>query len=266
MGGIYMSEIITSKNLNEVIKKNDQIREEIRGLKDNFYTNYNSSEAIKAEEKLAFKLLKDRNLIQLPIDDEYWGGAIFVRNGKKIPVINTAQPRVYQYFVAWHEVYHLITNIESNDRLYNINIDMELEERKADYFVAEMLLGNVYNYFIELNEENFVNKIMYCMDLYKAPYKVILINLYEEAIKSKNENLKNLIISNFDNKPKNLIEKFKELELDDDLVKPSNVVSVGNLEKKIKKCIENDVEATSHKSNLDFLIELTQKIKALIGE
>ena len=266
MGGIYMSEIITSKNLNEVIKKNDQIREEIRGLKDNFYTNYNSSEAIKAEEKLAFKLLKDRNLIQLPIDDEYWGGAIFVRNGKKIPVINTAQPRVYQYFVAWHEVYHLITNIESNDRLYNINIDMELEERKADYFAAEMLLGNVYNYFIELNEENFVNKIMYCMDLYKAPYKVILINLYEEAIKSKNENLKNLIISNFDNKPKNLVEKFKELELDDDLVKPSNVVSVGNLEKKIKKCIENDVEATSHKSNLDFLIKLTQKIKALIGE
>lgn len=261
-----MSEIITSKNLDEVIKKNNQIREKIKGLKDNFYSNYNSNEAIKAEEKLAFKLLKDRNLIQLPIEDEYWGGAIFVRNGKKIPVINTAQPRVYQYFVAWHEVYHLITNFNSSDRLYNINIDMELEERTADYFAAEMLLGNVYNYFIDLNEEDFINKIMYCMDLYKAPYKVILISLYEEAIKSQNENLKSLIINNFDNKPNNLVEKFKELELDDDLVKPSNVVSVGNLEKKIKKCIEDDNEATSHKYNLEFLKQLTQNIKALIKE
>lgn len=261
-----MSQIITSKNLDEVIKKNNEIRDEVNGLKDNFYCNYNSSEAIKAEEKLAFKLLKDRNLIQIPIDDKYWGGAIFVRNSKKIPVINTAQPRVYQYFVAWHEVYHLITNIESSDSLYNINIDMELEERKADYFASEMLLGNVYNYYVNLKEEDFINKIMYCMDLYKAPYKVILINLYEEAIKTNNKSLRELIINNFDKKPINLEEKFKELELDDELVKPSNIVSVGNLERKIKKFIVDDEEATSHKENFKFLKKLTESIKALIEE
>lgn len=43
-----------------------------------------------------------------------------------------------------------------------------------------LMLGNVYNYYNSLSEEdNFINKIIYCMDLYKGPYKAILINLYE---------------------------------------------------------------------------------------
>ena len=113
---------------------------------------------------------------------------------------------------------------------------MELNERKADYFASMLMLGNVYNYYNSLSEEdNFINKIIYCMDLYKAPYKVILINLYEAAKNNNNGNLTKLILDNFDNKPIDLVKKFQELWLDDELVKLSYVVSIGNLEKKLRK-------------------------------
>lgn len=91
------------------------------------------------------------------------------------------------------------------------------------------------------------------MDLYKAPYKDILINLYGAAKNNNNSNLTKLILDNFDNKPMDLVKKFQELGLDDELVKPSNVVSIGNLERKIKKAMEDDFEASSHESNLDYL-------------
>ena len=105
---------------------------------------------------------------------------------------------------------------------------MELNERKADYFASMLMLGNVYNYYNSLSEEdNFINKIIYCMDLYKAPYKVISINLYEAAKNNNNGNLTKLILDNFDNKPIDLVKKFQELWLDDELVKLSYVVSIG---------------------------------------
>lgn len=260
-----MSDIITSKNLDEVIEKNLKIKEEISYYKDLLLTDLNLSNAIKAEEKLALQILKDKGLIQLPIEDKFWGGAIYKKEEKRIPVLNTAQPRVYQYFVAWHEVYHLLYDKSLSESLHNISIDMELNERKADYFAAFMMLGNVYNYYNSQTDENFINKIIYCMDLYKAPYKVILINLYEAAKNNKNNELMKLILDNFDNKP-NLVEKFKELELDDELVKPSYVISIGNLEKKIKKAMENESEVSAHESNLEYLKQLTEQMQRFIKE
>lgn len=199
----------------------------------------------------------------MPIEDEFFGGAIYTKKNKKNPVLNTAQPRVYQYFIAWHEVYHLLYDESLVESSHNISIDMELNERKADYFASMLMLGNVYNYYNSLSEEdNFINKIIYCMDLYKA----ILINLYEAAKNNNNSNLTKLILDNFDNKPIDLVKKFQELGLDDGLVKPSFVVSIGNLERKIKKAMEDDSEASSHESNLDYLKQLTGHIQKLIKE
>lgn len=261
-----MSDIITSKNLDEVIEKNLKIKDHVTYCKDQLLNDLNLNNAVKAEEKLAFQILKDKGLIQLPIEDKFWGGAIYKKEDKRIPVLNTAQPRVYQYFVAWHEVYHLLYDKSLTESSHDILIDMELNERKADYFAAMIMLGNVYNYYNSLKEDNFVNKIIYCMDLYKAPYKVILINLYEASINNNNSKLKKLILDNFDNKPADLVKKFQELELDDELVKPSYVVSIGNLEKKIKKAIEDESEVSAHESNLDYLKQLSAEIQKLINK
>ncbi|MDN5302178.1 MAG: hypothetical protein PWQ60_1692 [Thermoanaerobacteraceae bacterium] len=110
---------------------------------------------------------------------------------------------------------------------------MEMNERKADYFAANMIFGNVYKYFYSIGDDSFINKVIRCIDVYKAPYKAVLIQLYEEATTSYNDmTLREEILAHFDEKPSNLIEKFQELELDPELVKPSYIISFGDLWKK----------------------------------
>jgi Zn-dependent peptidase ImmA (M78 family) len=260
---INMSQYITSQNLNEVIEANKKIRNEIENFKSDFFINYNKI-GITGFDKLAFEVLKKNyNLIQLPIDDEYWGGAIFIRNNFKIPVINSAQPRVYQFFVAWHEIFHLLYDNSIAEGQHNIKAEkMELNERKADYFAARMLLGDVYGYYYSLENDEFINKIARCMDVFKAPYKAVLIQLYEDAVDVFNDiGLKRLIIENFDKKPENLVELFENLELDTDLVKPSNIISFGGLDKKIELLSKKEPDVDYHRDNLKFLNKLKDLMK-----
>ena len=66
------------------------------------------------------------------------------------------------------------------------------------------------------------------MDVYKAPYKAVLIELFQEAVtKYKNIDLKEKILQHFDNKPEDLVQKFTDLGLDSELVKLSYVLNLG---------------------------------------
>ncbi len=256
-----MSELITSKNLEQVIEKNKLIKDDILRLMHDFTVRFNKS-AVTVQDKLSFSVLKEHHLIQIPIDDEYWGGAIITKGKIKIPVINTAQPRVYQYFVAWHEIYHLFYDLSLGDDTHNIAVDMDLNERKADYFAAKMIFGNVYDYYYSLDDEQFIDRVIKCMDVYKAPYKAVLIELFEEAVTKYNDlDLKEKILEHFDNKPENLVENFIDLELDAELVKPSYIVSLGGLERKIQNAIKENQDISYHKDNYQFLLMLKNKIK-----
>ena len=260
-----MSDIITSKNLEQVITLNKTIRDEVSSLIDNLNIRYNTS-GITSKENLAFKILKDNHLIQIPVDDGYWGGAVFVKDDLKIPIINTAQPRVYQYFVAWHEVYHLVYHSNQTGEMHNITVDMEMNERKADYFAASVLLGNVYEYYHTLENDDFVDRIIRCMDLYKAPYKAVLIHLFEKSVTLYNDSqLNELILQHFDHKPDNLVKRFEMLELDTELVKPSNLISFGGLDKLILKKVNENPDTTYHASNYEFLASLKEKLLKLSG-
>ncbi|WP_242945705.1 ImmA/IrrE family metallo-endopeptidase [Anaerobranca gottschalkii] len=233
-----MSELITSNNLEQVVEKNNLIKDDILRLINDFIVRFNKSR-VMGQDKLSFSVLRENHLIQIPIDDEYWGGAIITKGSIKIPVINTAQPRVYQYFVAWHEIYHLFYDPNLREATHNIAVDMDLNERRADYFAAKMIFGNLYDYYYSLDDEDFIDRIIKCMDVFKAPYKAVLIELFEEAVTKYNDlDLKEKILANFDNKPKSLVQKFIDLELDAELVKPSYVISLGGLEKKIQSVIK----------------------------
>lgn len=262
-----MSQIITSQNLDEIVKINKEIKSEIERLKNDFIVRYNLW-GVTSHEKLAFKILKDKNLVQIPINDKYWGGAVMMRGSLKIPVINTAQPRVYQYFVAWHEIYHLLYDIDFVEENHNIPAeDMEMNERKADYFAANMIFGNVYKYFYSIEDDSFINKVIRCIDVYKAPYKAVLIQLYEEATTSYNDmTLREEILAHFDEKPSNLIEKFQELELDPELVKPSYIISFSDLGKKITQALKEQTDVSYHEQNYDFLLRLKKMAEKLKGE
>lgn len=98
-----MSELITFQNLELVIKKNHEIREEVLAQAIRLQTNPSIMKVASAPQ-LALLILQGFGLIQMPIKDKYWSGAIFVKDEKIIPVINTALPRANQYFTAWHEI------------------------------------------------------------------------------------------------------------------------------------------------------------------
>ena len=190
-----MSELITSANIDLVIKKNNEIRDEV--LEQTMKLQMNPA-IMKAASRpqLALLILQGFGLIQMPIEDKFWSGAIFVKNGKIIPVLNTALPRANQYFTAWHEIYHLIFDKVSFDHF--IERDNTMEERKAECFAASMLLTGVDRCFIELPEMDFVSKIFHCMSAFQAPYKAVLVSLYEYAVQSENETLAKRVKEVFD--------------------------------------------------------------------
>lgn len=70
--------------------------------------------------------------------------------------------------------------------IYLIESEILMEERKAEYFAALMLLGNLMPYFEGLKDMEFQAKAFQCMNAFQAPYKAVLISLYESAVKNGN--------------------------------------------------------------------------------
>ena len=84
-----MSEFITASNIDQVIRKNREIAEEVSSLVLRLRTNH-SVMMVASVPQLALLILQGYGLVQIPIEDRYWSGAIFVKDRKRIPVINTA--------------------------------------------------------------------------------------------------------------------------------------------------------------------------------
>ena len=252
-----MSELITAQNLDFVIKKNREIKEEVSAQAIKLQTNPSIMKVASAPQ-LALLILRGFGLIQMPREDKFWSGAIFVKDGKIIPVVNTSLPRANQYFAAWHEIYHLIFDKVSFDHF--IEVDNTLEERKAECFAACMLLNGVDRYFTELPEMDFVSKIFYCMSTFQAPYKAVLVSLYEYAVQSENEKLCGRIKEAFDLQFEDLPNRFRMLGLDDSLVSPSYVINTSSLQERIKRMRVANPELNYHKNNEEYLMNIMTEI------
>lgn len=258
-----MSERIVASNLDEVIKKNKEIHADMMQKALVIRTNWNRMQ-ISSTNQLAMQILKPYGLIQVPLDNLYWSGAIFVKNEKKIPVINTALPRANQYFTAWHEIYHLVFDQMSFSHV--IESETVMEERKAEYFASLMVLGNLLPYYTELPEMDFLSKIFHCMDAFQAPYKAVLIALYESAVQNGNQAVMASIKENFDVPFINMADRFRALGLDDSLVKPSYVVNVGTLQSKIQERIKKEPELNYNYDNASFLENIVKEINLVMGD
>jgi len=252
-----MSELITASNLDVVVKMNLEIKDDVLAQAIKLQTNPLVIKVASASQ-LALIILQEFGLVQMPIEDKFLSGAIYVKDGKIIPVINTALSRANQYFAAWHEIYHLIFDRVSFDHF--IGSDNMIEERKAEYFAACMLLNGVDRYFTYLSEMDFISKIFNCMATFQAPYKAVLVSLYEYAIQSENEKLCDRIKEVFDLQFEDLPDRFRMLGLDDSLVKPSNVVNISPLKEKIKKSMDESPELNYHKDNEKYLMNIMSEI------
>ena len=257
-----MSEWITAENIDQVIQKNKEIKEEVLSEVLTFQRNQMAGRDVSMQQ-LAWMILEEFGLVQMPIEDKFWSGAIYVKDGKIIPVINTAQPRANQYFTAWHEIYHLIFDNVSFDHF--IENDNLLEERKAECFAASILLSGVEEYYKGLKEMDFITKIFWCMSVFQVPYKAVLVSLYESAVYEKNESLKEQIKRIFDYRFSNLPEQFRAIGLDDSLVLPSYVVNVSALQKKIRRKEEENPELRYHKENEHFLENIRNEAEMIAG-
>ena len=257
-----MSEIISASNIDLVIQKNKEIAEEVSAQALKLQTN-TSIMRVASMPLLALMILQGFGLIQMPIEDKYWSGAIYVKEGKIIPVINTALPRANQYFTAWHEIYHLLFDKVSFDHI--IENDNMMEERKAEYFAACMLLQEVDRYFTELPTMDMVSKVLYCMSAFQAPYKAVLISLYEDAVRSDNDKLREQIKEIIDLKIDDIPRRFRKLGLDDSLVMPSFVVNTSYLHEQIKKSEDANPELQYHGDNEAFLDNIMKEIRVITG-
>jgi hypothetical protein len=252
-----MSELITSENIDLVIKKNRDIKDEVVAQAIKFQMNPAIMKVASAPQ-LALLILQGFGLIQMPIEDKFLSGAIYVKDGKIIPVINTALPRANQYFAAWHEIYHLTFDRVLFDHF--IGTDNIMEERKAECFAACMLLTGVDRYFTDLQEMDFISKVFCCMSTFQAPYKAVLVSLYEYAIQSENEKLCKKIKGVFDLQFDDLSRRFQMLGLDDSLVSPSFVINTSSLQERIKKSKDANPELNYHKDNEEFLMNIMTEI------
>ena len=255
-----MSEKIIAANLDEVVRKNKEIYEEMR-IKILMIRTICNRMQISSSSQLAMQILKPHGLIQAPIDNHYWSGAIFVKDGKRIPVLNTALPRANQYFTAWHEIYHLFYDDSSFSHI--VASETYMEERKADYFASQMLLGNLLPYYLELPEMDFLAKVFHCMDAFEAPYKAVMIALYESAEQSGNYRLMEQIKLHFDNMFTDLPEIFHNLGLDNSLVMPSNVINVATLQAKIYERIKQNPDLNYNRENARFLSNVVKELNLL---
>ena len=255
-----MSEIITAANIDLVIQRNSSIAEDVSAQALKLQTS-TSIMRVASMPQLALLILQGFGLVQMPIEDKYWSGAIFVKEGKIIPVINTALPRANQYFAAWHEIYHLLFDKVSFDHV--IENDNMMEERKAEYFAASMLLREVDRYFKNLPAIDIISKVLYCMSAFQAPYKAVLISLYEDAVRSDNEKLKKQIKEILDLKLDDIPDRFQRLGLDDSLVMPSYVVNTSYLHEQIKKSEEANPELKYHGDNEAFLENIMKEIQVI---
>ncbi|MEK5037649.1 ImmA/IrrE family metallo-endopeptidase [Sporosarcina sp. FSL K6-3457] len=243
---------ITQENLDDIIIRNQQIKDEIKRLIVYVDTTFKEIR-IQSAEKQALQILRQHYFIQIPIEDQDFGGAIKVLpNGKKLFIINTAQPRVYQYFIYWHEIYHLLENGTDS---HIITLDFDMKERKADYFAAQMLLGSdLYRYFMNLSKPNdFIEKVMFCIDMFKAPFKAILIQLYESAIAEGNTSLRKEIQTHFDRRfsQDEMESYFNRLNLDLSLIQPSKILDMDIMVKAIKEKSDNYPEVNMYKEHLE---------------
>lgn len=252
-----MSEKITALNIDTVVKRNLEIKEDIQKEARQFLSTGNYG-GLQSKPQLALTILKSYGLIQLPVNDSFWSGALFVVEGKTVPVINTALPRANQYFASWHEIYHIFFDKVGTDHF--IETETTTDERKADYFASFMLLTGVMDYFSGLSNMEFLSKVFNCMSVFQAPYKAVLISLYEEAVQSENENLKTLVKENFDRHFDDLPTVFRELGLDDSLVCPSYVINCDQLKNKMTGRAEKEPDLDYHKDNARYLESVIKEI------
>lgn len=220
-------------DLPDIFKQNKEIKSEVNKLVKEYLKNFhpNGWEILGGVKEY---IKEEHFLIEAPVNDVSFGGFIRSTNTNKfICFINTAQPRNYQNFSLLHELYHLIsfTKISGPIHMVEANLDSSFEERKADYFASLLLIDEheLVSFFNTLKEKELLKKILLTVLRFQAPYKAVIIRLYELDLINDEE------LGCFFDKNLNLPEEFRKAGLDPYVVEESRVITLGRVEEVMKK-------------------------------
>ncbi|WP_242143039.1 MULTISPECIES: ImmA/IrrE family metallo-endopeptidase [unclassified Bacillus cereus group] len=250
-------------DLPKIIEENNIIKSEVENLLRKYLQHYHPKGWTIIEGAKKY-IAMQHFLIEAPIQDQSLGGFIRSTDTEKyICYVNTYQPRIYQNFSLLHELYHLISlqELEKKIHIVHAGLDTNHTERKADYFASLLLMDeheliNFYNSF-EKNEETTLQKIFLCMSRFKAPFKAILIRLYELQLIDY-ATIKEYFDQKFD-----YHKEFEALGIDSYMIERSNVIHFGKIEKMMQKYA---LPEAAQQANKQVLEEITRYFHNMKGD
>lgn len=246
---------ISTTHLPEILERNLEVDNEVNQLVKKYLAHYHLRGWNRIEG--ALRWMQDNHyLVVAPIEDSSLGGFILYQSQKHICYINSWHPRVYQNFILFHELYHVISRTEQNtekEELHVVESDMDsdYDERKADYFASLLLLDKekLVSFYQSLQNKNFLYSIFYTMRHFGAPYKAVLIRLYELKLISLD-----VLVEHFDLKF-DFVKEFVNLGFDPAPVQRSFTIDFSQIESVIRENTFNLPELATE-SNLKILNEV----------
>ena len=148
-----MSEIITAENIDTVVQRNKGIVDEVSAQALKLQKNP-SIMRVPSMSQLALLILQGFGLVQMPIEDKYWSGAIYVKEGKIVPVINTAACMLLQ------DVDKYFANLTTMDIVSKVMYCMSAFE--VPY---KAVLISLYEDAVQRKNENLKSQIKEILDL-----------------------------------------------------------------------------------------------------
>lgn len=252
---------LTAPQAIELIQINRSIHNEV--LKDaDFYLQYKQPSGHDLING-GFHFIQANTLfLQTPLTDTSLGGFLIDYGHIVCCYLNTRQPRVNQHFILFHEIYHLLKGIDSNEAHFvstEQSGDVSLDERKADYFASLLLMPEkeMRNFFAVIKEEKIQIQIFKAMNQFKAPFKSVLIRLLELNILLTEELFTTLFDESLD-----FSLLFAESGLDAFIVEPSYVLNIPDLEKVIAKNPMNEfIPESSTEKNKQLFNQLIRSLQ-----
>lgn len=253
---------ITFADLPQILEKNKEIFHEVDQYKNKYLKDcLPKGWGIIDGSKMWIE--ENHYLVQAPIEDSTLGGFIFfIQPNKNLFYLNTWQPRVYQNFILLHEIFHAIANGITEYKVPHMiqsDMDRDYEERKADYFASLLLLdaNEVTTFYKSLKTRKVLHKVFYTMSRFLAPYKAVLIRLYELNLITV-EILKEMFDTKLD-----FSKEFEKLGLDPSPVQRSCLLNVNQLEEMIesKENLFPEVANENNKKTLEAVKAYFEKNK-----
>lgn len=227
-----MEEFITERNIKDAVSVVTGREERTKRALSSLWIKGNSK-TLSSPRAFVLDELEEYGLIRLPLTATTFSGALFLRDGKTIPLINTTRSRGEENITAFMLLYYLIFEEEKKEHI--IRTELTWSELYPYYFASKALIANINPYYNSLGDIPLIEKVYHIMSAYCVPYRAVLMLILEKAIREGDRKLENEVLTLYASSDKGNIRKFPALSLDSLVLQSSSVLCTFPLERKINE-------------------------------